>query len=63
MNARTDTTDTPEIAASVQNLIFVPLPQLRAPKRNVCKTGGASITELAVQRKARLPADQTGRLT
>jgi ParB family transcriptional regulator, chromosome partitioning protein len=47
MNARTNTAATLEIAAPAQNLILVPLSQLRPSKRNVRKTVGASITELA----------------
>jgi ParB family chromosome partitioning protein len=47
MNARTNTAATPEITVPAQNLIFVPLSQLRPSKRNVRKTAGASITELA----------------
>jgi ParB family transcriptional regulator, chromosome partitioning protein len=47
MNARTNTAATLEIAVPAQNLILVPLSQLRPSKRNVCKTVGASITELA----------------
>ena len=47
MNARTNTTATLEIAVPAQNLILVPLSQLRPSKRNVRKTVGASITDLA----------------
>lgn len=47
MNARTNTAATLEIAAPSQNLLLVSLSQLRPSKRNVRKTVGASITELA----------------
>jgi ParB family chromosome partitioning protein len=47
MNARTNTAATPEVVAPAQNLILVSLSQLRPSKRNVRKTGGASITDLA----------------
>jgi ParB family chromosome partitioning protein len=47
MNARTNTAASREIAVPAQNLILVPLSQLRPSKRNVRKTVGASITELA----------------
>ena len=47
MNARTNTAATLEISVPAQNLILVPLSQLRPSKRNVRKTVGASITELA----------------
>lgn len=47
MNARTNTAATPEISVPPQNLILVPLSQLRPSKLNVRKTVGASITELA----------------
>ena len=47
MNARTNTAASLEIAVPAQNLILVPLSQLRPSKRNVRKTVGASITELA----------------
>jgi ParB family transcriptional regulator, chromosome partitioning protein len=46
MNARTNTAATLEIAVPAQNLILVPLSQLRPSKRNVRKTVGASIAEL-----------------
>ena len=47
MNTRTNAAATLEIAVPAQNLILVPLSQLRPSKRNVRKTVGASITELA----------------
>jgi ParB family chromosome partitioning protein len=47
MNARTNTAATLEIAVPAQNLILVPLSQLRPSRRNVRKTVGASVTELA----------------
>jgi ParB family chromosome partitioning protein len=47
MNARTNTAATLEVVAPAQNLILVSLSQLRPSKRNVRKTGGASITDLA----------------
>ena len=47
MNARTNTAAALEIAVPTQNLILVPLSQLRSSKRNVRKTVSASITELA----------------
>jgi ParB family chromosome partitioning protein len=47
MNARNNTAATLEIAVPAQNLILVPLSQLRPSRRNVRKTVGASVTELA----------------
>jgi ParB family chromosome partitioning protein len=47
MNARTNTAATLDIAVPAQNLILVSLSQLRPSKRNVRKTGGTSITDLA----------------
>ncbi len=56
-----------DAAAPAQNLILVPLSQLRPSKRNVRKTVGASITALAasIQRvgllqKPTLPAKRSG---
>lgn len=47
MSMRPHTATTPEVTVPAQNLIFVPLSQLRLSKRNVRKTLGASVTELA----------------
>jgi ParB family chromosome partitioning protein len=47
MNARTRSAPAQKIAAPAKNLILVPLSQLRPSQRNVRKTVGASITELA----------------
>ncbi|EIM01166.1 ParB/RepB/Spo0J family partition protein [Rhodanobacter thiooxydans] len=48
MNAKTQTeTRVLEAAAPAQNLILVPLSQLRSSKRNVRKTAGASVAALA----------------
>ena len=47
MNANVNTTAALEAAASARNLILVPLSRLRPSKRNVRKSGGTSIKQLA----------------